>query len=455
MVLRACRAALRDEHDAQDAFQATFLVLARRAPSLGVRDSLAPWLHGVAVRTCAGQRAAAARRRKHEKGAAEAAAARGPGAEDDLASALDEEVRRLPPLYRAPVVLCHLEGRSHDQAARLLGCPVGTVRSRLARGRLRLRERLVGRGLAPVDAGRAAEVPPSTTLALPLKLVEATTRASVVFATGPKAAGAASATAITLAKGVIGMMWLSKMHRLAACVIACGIVAAGGGAWGARSGAPDRTARNVRDLARGAVEAPAPGRPKLALVAADEARRAAGAPARSPAGWGGGGEGYELTRDEAVKHAGRAGGALRSTDDRADGFGTFTQGFRAERYRGKRLRVSAFARTEGVEGWAGLWVRVDGKDKGGLAFDNMQDRPIRGTADWRKCEVVLDVPEEAQDIFFGFLLAGKGQAWVDDFAFELVGKDVAATGLKLEPTDKPDGPAADLPKEPTNLDFER
>jgi hypothetical protein len=246
--------------------------------------------------------------------------------------------------------------------------------------------------------------------------------------------------------------------------IACGIVAVGVATWGSQSIARDGAAAGTgRDLSLARDDVPAPARPVAPLVAPevgdagaqDEGRPAAAAPAHPPADWGGGGEGYELTRDEAVKHSGQASGSIRSLRDEANGFGTFTQGFWANRYRGRRLRISAYARSEGVEGWAGLWMRIDGRDKGGIAFDNMQGRPIKGTTEWRKYEVVLDVPEEAEDIFFGFLLAGKGRAWVDDIAFEVVGKDVPSTDLKLEPSDNPTGPSRDLPKEPRNLDFER
>jgi hypothetical protein len=174
-----------------------------------------------------------------------------------------------------------------------------------------------------------------------------------------------------------------------------------------------------------------------------------------PTDWGGGGKGYELSRDETEKHAGKASGCIRSTGDEADGFGTLTQWYRADSYRGKRLRMSAYVKTDGVEGQAGLWMRIDGKEKTGLAFDNMMGRPVKGTTDWTKYEVVLDVPEEAEEIFFGFLVAGKGRAWVDDIAFEVVGKDVATTGLEVQPTDRQGEPIKDAPKEPRNLDFER
>jgi hypothetical protein len=174
-----------------------------------------------------------------------------------------------------------------------------------------------------------------------------------------------------------------------------------------------------------------------------------------PKGWGGGGEGYELSRDDTVKHAGKASGCVRSTGDGADGFGTLTQWFRADGYRGKRLRMTAYVKTDGVEDKAGLWMRIDGKEKTGLAFDNMMGRPIQGTTDWKKYDVVLDVPEDAQEIFFGFLVAGKGRGWVDDIVFDVVDKDVAATGLEIQPMDRQGELVKDAPKEPTNLDFEQ
>jgi hypothetical protein len=177
--------------------------------------------------------------------------------------------------------------------------------------------------------------------------------------------------------------------------------------------------------------------------------------ADQPTGWGGGGEGYELSRDDTEKHAGKASGCVRSTGDGADGFGTLTQWFRADRYRGKRLRMSAYVKTDGVERQSGLWMRIDGKEKTGLAFDNMMERPVKGTTDWKKYDVVLDVPDESEEIFFGFLVAGKGRGWVDDITFEVVTKDVPTTGLDVQPMDRQGELTKDLPNEPKNLDFEQ
>ncbi len=138
MVLRVCRAVLGDRHESEDAFQATFLVLASRARSIRRGDSVGSWLHGVALRVANRERRRAARRRHHERRHAEMTAAsesdpdRGVRPTDDVDRVLHEEIGRLPEKYRKPVVLCYLEGLTHDQAADQLGWPVGTVRRRLS-----------------------------------------------------------------------------------------------------------------------------------------------------------------------------------------------------------------------------------------------------------------------------------------------------------------------------------
>ena len=157
MVLATCRRLLGHGLDADDAFQATFLVLARRAGSIADPDRLAPWLHGVARRVSVRARTVAARRRAFEGEPAEdelQVVAPAPPRDDllDLRAILDEELARLPAKYRAPLVLCYLEGLTHDEAAGQLKWPVGTVRSRLAGGRDRLRSRLARRGLDPAGA---------------------------------------------------------------------------------------------------------------------------------------------------------------------------------------------------------------------------------------------------------------------------------------------------------------
>ena len=153
MVLRVCRTVLRDAHEAEDAFQATFLILALKARSIRGRDSLTSWLYSVAYNVAATARSSAARRRSHELKAGQSRPiAFTEDARDDLGPLIHEELDRIPERYRAVLVLCCLEGLTQHQAAQQLGWPLGTVQSRLARGRERLRARLARRGLAPSTA---------------------------------------------------------------------------------------------------------------------------------------------------------------------------------------------------------------------------------------------------------------------------------------------------------------
>ncbi len=118
-----------------------------------------------------------------------------------------------------------------------------------------------------------------------------------------------------------------------------------------------------------------------------------------------------------------------------EGFGTLMQDFSADQYVGKRVRFRAFVKSDNVARWAGLWMRVDGKNGAPayLAFDNMQDRPIKGTTGWQQYDVVLDVPAGAAGIFFGILLDGPGEVWLNNTKIEVVGTDVPATGQAGKP----------------------
>ncbi len=221
MVLDVCGNVLRDQHNAQDAFQATFLVLASRAGSIRRRDALASWLLAVARRVALRSRADLARRRVYERRAAEAKADRSPQPPEPW-SELYEEIDRLPERYRDPVVLCYLEGLSTQTAALRFGCPHGTILSRLSRARERLRGGLTRRGLAPnglVAAGIAPEKVPTAT---PPKLLTATVRASMRFTGQPTgAASLLSTTAVALAKGVLHTMMISRLKTVGAAMLAC------------------------------------------------------------------------------------------------------------------------------------------------------------------------------------------------------------------------------------------
>ena len=187
--------------------------------------------------------------------------------------------------------------------------------------------------------------------------------------------------------------------------------------------------------------------------------------AEMPKGWfpaGSDPKEYEMRLDRDVTHSGKASGTLKSIVPKASGFGTLMQTCKADEYRGKRVRMSGFVRSAEVLDWAGLWFRVDGANGEVLSFDNMMNRAIKGTVDWKQCELVLDVPKGSQQLAFGVLLSGTGQVWIDDLKFEVVGKDVPTTNVEaaVDPKGTPTKPAnrpATRPvtsAKPVNLDFE-
>jgi RNA polymerase sigma factor (sigma-70 family) len=222
MVLAVCRRLLTDPRDAEDAFQATFLVLARRAGSLSNGARLGGWLRRVATRVATRTRAEACRRKSRE-GTFEAEPVADPAAERHRAEereAITEEVRLLPELYRAAIELCHLEGLTVREAGRRLGCPVGTVCVRLSRGRGLLKSRLARRGLAPSSAVLVTGASEALA-AVPQQLLNATVRAVVRGTAG--GAGLISPHVLSLTQGVLRTMFIAKLKWVAPVVVAIGV----------------------------------------------------------------------------------------------------------------------------------------------------------------------------------------------------------------------------------------
>ena len=224
MVLGVCRRVLRDSHAADDAFQATFLVLAKRADAVRPPDRLAPWLYGVAYRTAIKARGRAFRRTRVERAYAAEVSNRPPTASEeaaDLLPVIDEQLNALPEKYRTPLVLCALQGLNKAEAAACLGLPEGTVSSRLARAREMLRDRLARRGVVVPGA------------ALAVLCTADALQAAVPPAIAASAAGVASGSALvpvtvlTLSHEVLRSMTLLKLKTL--CVVALSVALAGGG----------------------------------------------------------------------------------------------------------------------------------------------------------------------------------------------------------------------------------
>jgi RNA polymerase sigma factor (sigma-70 family) len=236
MVLGVCRRILRNRHDAEDAFQATFLVLVRKAASLRSPRTIANWLHGVARRTALAARGSAPERQAREA-AVPPRVVTPDDPWDDLRPVLDQEITRLAEKYRIAVVLCDLEGKTRKEAARQLGWAEGTVASRLARGRGILAERLARRGfgaavLAAALAGEAA--PAGVSPALVVSTVTAVNAPAAVAA----AKGAVAGNAAALAEGVLKSMQLTKL-KTAVAVLLVVIATVGGGSLVAHSRATE------------------------------------------------------------------------------------------------------------------------------------------------------------------------------------------------------------------------
>jgi RNA polymerase sigma factor (sigma-70 family) len=237
MVLRVCQQVLGDRHTAEDAFQATFLILARKAGSLRRPELLGNWLHGVALRTAREARMRDVRRRRRE-----AIRARDDGGEpiDETGQpelpvisreeyeALHDEVSRLPERYRVPVVLCDLEGLTHNEAARRMRCPVGTISVRLSRARDRLRDRLTRRGVAPTAGLLSALLcTDADSVCASSALMASTASAAMHFVAGNAAAGGvASMPAVSLSEAILRGMALARLKSIIGVSLTIGVATA-------------------------------------------------------------------------------------------------------------------------------------------------------------------------------------------------------------------------------------
>jgi RNA polymerase sigma factor (sigma-70 family) len=223
LVLGVCRRVLHHDHDTEDAFQATFLVLARKAGTIHKHESLWSWLYKVAYRIALRARAGKARRQAQESEAMQRLTVRqsSPASDPYLAEFLDEEVRRLPDKYREPILLCYLQGETNEEAARRLHCPTGTVKIRLLRARQLLRKRLERRGVALSLAALAAGLLQHAEAAVPAVLAARTARAASLVGEGysPMAAGLSSQVA-GLVEVSLRRMCLTKLKVALAVLVA-------------------------------------------------------------------------------------------------------------------------------------------------------------------------------------------------------------------------------------------
>jgi hypothetical protein len=154
---------------------------------------------------------------------------------------------------------------------------------------------------------------------------------------------------------------------------------------------------------------------------------------------------YEMSIDNSIFQNGKSCAYIKSKSPKENEFGTLMQIISAENYLGKRLQLSGYIKSKDIKGWSGMWMRIDGENGQQLGFDNMQDRAIKGTTDWKKYEIVLDIPSNSKSINYGLLLGGEGKVWFDNLELKEVDKTIQVTNLIKENK---------LPIKPINLDFE-
>jgi RNA polymerase sigma factor (sigma-70 family) len=232
LVWNVCRRTLADEHAAEDAFQATFLVLVRKARSVSKKASIRSWLHGVALRVALRARQQEQLRRCRERETPTRHL--GEASWQDVRPILDEEIQRLPEKYRLPIILCYLEGHTNEEAARVLNCPRGTIAMRLARARERLRSRLIRRGVTLSAGTLTAWLTDNAMSATMSPLLLAQTAKCVLM-------GAVSGPIATLTEGVLHAMFMSKIKMATAFVLMlAAITGAGAGAYYLRAQAPPK-----------------------------------------------------------------------------------------------------------------------------------------------------------------------------------------------------------------------
>lgn len=169
-----------------------------------------------------------------------------------------------------------------------------------------------------------------------------------------------------------------------------------------------------------------------------------------PSGWfktGSDSNRYDMGIEKGAGFNGKNAATIKSIEIKIMGYGALAQSFSPEKYLGKRIRFSGFVKTKDVAERACLWMRIgQANSQNFLAIDNMQNRPIVGSTDWKKYEIVLDVPTNASKISYGALVKGTGQIWFDNLTFEVVDESIPATGRKTKKND--------LSNDPSNLDFD-
>lgn len=460
---------LRDSHLAEEATQAVFVALARKAAKVARCPSVIGWLH----RSSCYESLNLMRARKNRL-AREAEAGRlgtttgGPLPSEPSAAwegVLDEVLNELPEADREIIISRFFSNFSYAKIGGITGRSENASRMRADRALARLRDKLEARGFPSATAALAGLLPTCATAAVPGGLAATVANAALTaLGTGTLAASllfsmsttkiVTTAAVFIAAMAFVGFEALqyqksrhdpNELHRQSAAATA------GSHGLEKRPSLPKPEPADALSPVHGI-----PSREKTAVQQGNSAVQPDVDLTRiAPLGWqqnGSNPKAFEVGVDPDHPFGGVSSAYVKSTDaSAAENFGGMMQSISADRYKNQRVRMSGWIKTENAnDGGGHLWLRVDGGQGGGkpLAFDNMNRRAPKGTTDWNEYSIVLDVPDDATSLHYGFFLAGKGRIWVNGVGIERVAPDIPPTNMKLEPPSPKSLPAA-----PVNLDF--
>jgi RNA polymerase sigma-70 factor (ECF subfamily) len=423
MVWGVCHRLL-DRHDAEDAFQATFLVLVRKAATVRPRERVGNWLYGVARQTALLASRTAARRRGRERQVVDVPE---PAVTDqdrwgDLRPLLDDELTRLPDKYRAVVVLCDLEGRTRTEVARQLGVPEGSVAGWLARARGMLAGRLARRGVSLSAGALAAAISQNVASAgVPTSAVSSTIQAAALVAAGPAAASGVIPTKVAaLTEGVLNAMLVSKLKAVTAVllvVLACvggGVVAARPSAAGQPPPTPDKKGKDEKKAPT--AKQPSAGKNILRNGGFEEGDK-------TPAHWSRGNEveGVEYVWDKKAGQKGTAGVCLHKTANR---YFPIAQWYQVVDRTGDQpaLRVTAQVKAEGVTKAVIDVVFLDGQGEATHKWAAYVGAKEAGdpavSHDWKEYSGRVEIPPGTKKLQVGLQIYGPGKVWFDEVRAE-------------------------------------
>jgi RNA polymerase sigma factor (sigma-70 family) len=419
MVWGTCRRILGNEGDAEDAFQATFLVLVRKAASIVPREQIANWLYGVARQTAVKARALAVKRKTREKQVKVMPEPFTPeqAGSDDLLPLLDQELGRLPDKYRTSIVLCDLEGKSYKQASRQLGCPEGTLAARLTRGRAMLAKRLARHRLAVTSGTLATVLSQSASASVPDSVVSSTIKAASLFAAGTAAAiGAIAPSAVALTEGVLKTMLLSKLKIATALLLTAAVLSvAVGVAYQTQAGE-----KAPKAVAMAAERAPARS------GASDNILQNAGFEEgdEAPAHWSQGAEieGVQYIWDKKKAQRGKASLCLLKTAKRYFPIAQWYQIVDKESDK-PALHISAQVKAEGVTkaiidviflNEQGEWIEHTWASY--IGAQEAKAPPV--SHDWKEYTGRVKIPALAKKIQIALQIYGPGKVWFDEVRAE-------------------------------------